>query len=130
MFPRNCAFPLHALLINTDRVLSHDKFFSALFDFNKSGWSLLFHCRGFPVGVTVKNLPGNAGDTGDAGSVPESGRSNGEADGNLLRYSSLGNPMDSGTGWAIVHGLAESDTTEHTHTDSTAFSVLNFTHDD
>ena len=111
-------------------MLSHDKFFSALFDFNKSGWSLLFHCRGLPVGVTVKNLPASAGDTGDAGSIPESGRSNGDANGNLLRYSCLGNPMDSGTRWAIVHGLVESGMTEHTHTYSIALSVLNFTHDD
>ena len=46
----------------------------------------------------VKNQPANAGDTGDAGSIPESERSNGEANGNLLQYSCLGNPMDSGPG--------------------------------
>ena len=76
-------------------MFSHDKIFSALFDSNKSVWSLLFHGRGFPV-VMVKNQPANAGDTGDAGSIPESERSNGEANGNLLQYSCLGNPMDRG----------------------------------
>ena len=30
---------------------------------------------GFPVGSVVKNLPVNAGDAGDVGSIPESGRS-------------------------------------------------------
>ena len=38
---------------------------------------------------------------------------------NPLQYSSLENPMDKGTWWAIVHGVAESDMTEglsmHTH---------------
>ena len=93
-------------------MFSHYKIFSALFDSNKSVG--LFYSTA--VGVMVKNLPANAGDTGDAGLIPESERSNGEANGNLLQCSCLGNPMDSGTWWVIVHGIAESDTTEHTHT--------------
>ena len=36
----------------------------------------------------VKNLPANAGDTG---SIPESGISSGEGNGNPLQYSCLGN---------------------------------------
>ena len=32
---------------------------------------------GFPSGAVVKNPPANAGDTGDVGSIPESGRSPG-----------------------------------------------------
>ena len=39
----------------------------------------------------VKNLPPNAG---DLGSIPESGRSPGEENGNPLQYSCLENPMD------------------------------------
>ena len=31
--------------------------------------------EGFPCGSVVKNLPGNAGDTGDLGLIPGSGRS-------------------------------------------------------
>ena len=57
----------------------------------------------------VKNPPINAG---DAGSIPGSGRSPGEGNGNPLQYSCLENPMDRGTWWAIVCGVAKkSDTT-------------------
>ena len=38
----------------------------------------------------------NAGDTGDAGSVPGLGRSPGEGNGNPLQYSCLKNPTDRG----------------------------------
>ena len=64
----------------------------------------------------VKNLPANAGDLRDVGSIPGSGRSPGEGNGNPLQYSCLGNPRDRGAWWAIVFGVAESDTTEHAHT--------------
>ena len=59
----------------------------------------------------VKNPPANAGDTRDLGSIPGSGRSPGEGNGNPLQYSCLGNPMDRGAWWAAVHGSQESDTT-------------------
>ena len=42
----------------------------------------------------LKNLPDNAGDTGDAGSIPGLGRSPAEGNGNPLQYSCLENPMD------------------------------------
>ena len=45
---------------------------------------------GFPDGSAVKNPPAN---TGDTGSVPESGRSPGEGNGHPSQYSCLGNPM-------------------------------------
>ena len=53
----------------------------------------------------VKNLPAKAGDAGDIGSVPGSGRSPGEGNGNLLSYSCLENPMDRGACRATVHGV-------------------------
>ena len=66
--------------------------------------------RGFPGGLVVKNLPASAGDTG---SIPGSGRSPGEGNGNLLQYSCLENPMEKGARRAAVHGVAkESDMTE------------------
>ena len=61
-------------------------------------------CLGFPGGSVVKNWPANAGDTG---SIPGPGRSPGEGNGNPLRYSCLGNPMDRGAWWAAVYGIAQ-----------------------
>ena len=58
----------------------------------------------------VKNLPANSG---DAVSIPGSGRSLGEGNGYPLQYSCLDNSMDRGGWWAIVHGIAtKSDMTE------------------
>ena len=65
------------------------------------------------VVLVVKNLPANAGDAKDMGSIPGLGRSPGEGNGNPFQYSHLENPMDRGTQWAPVHGI-ESDTTELT----------------
>ena len=58
----------------------------------------------------VKNLPANAGDTGDVGSIPGSGRSSGEGDGTPLQSSCLEDPMDRGAWRVIVHGVAKSQT--------------------
>ena len=63
-------------------------------------------CLGFPGGSVVKNLPAN---TGDAGSIPGSGRSPGGGNGNPLQYSCQDNPVDIGDWWAIV--TEEADTT-------------------
>ena len=57
----------------------------------------------------VKNLPANAR---DAGLIPGSGRPPGEGNGTPLQYSCLENSMDGGAWWAIVHEVAEADTTE------------------
>ena len=39
---------------------------------------------------------------GNAGSIPGSGRSPGEGNGNPLQYYCLGNPWDGGAWWATV----------------------------
>ena len=44
------------------------------------------------------------------GSIPGSGRSPGEGNGNPLQYSCLENPTDGGAWWATVHGVAKSCT--------------------
>ena len=65
---------------------------------------------GFPSGSVVKNLPAN---TGDAGSVPEWGRSPGEGNDKPLQYSCLENSMDRAAWEATVHGVPkESDMTQ------------------
>ena len=70
--------------------------------------------RGFPGGSLVKNLPADAGDAGNEGLIPGSGRSPGGGHGNPLQYPCLENPTDRGDWRATVRGVAESDTTEVT----------------
>ena len=70
----------------------------------------------FPGGTVVKNLSANAGDTGDVGSIPGSGRSPGVRNGNPLQYSCLGNPMDTRAWQTTVHGVTKSQTRLSTHT--------------
>ena len=60
--------------------------------------------------LVVRNLPANAGDVRDVGSILRSGRSLREEHGNPLQYSCLDNPMDRGAWRAIVHGVAKSRT--------------------
>ena len=62
----------------------------------------------FPDGSVVKNLPASAGYARDVGSTPWSGRPPGVGNGNPLQYFHLGNSMDRGAWWAIVHGIAKS----------------------
>ena len=59
---------------------------------------------GFPGGSEVKASACNAG---HLGSIPGSGRSPEEGNGNPLQYFCLGNPMDRGAYWAAVHTLTK-----------------------
>ena len=52
----------------------------------------------------------SAYNTGDMGLIPSLGRSPGEENGNPLQDSCLENPMNRGVWWAIVHGVAKSQT--------------------
>ena len=79
-----------------------------------SSISLVFHLmfllgiqlnQGVQVIQVVKNPPATAGDAGDAGWIPGSGRS---SEGGHFKYSCLGNPMDRGAWKATVHGVAKS----------------------
>ena len=65
---------------------------------------------GFPCGSVVKNPPANAEDARDAGSIPGSGRSPGEGNGNSFQYSCLGNPMDRRVWQTVVHGVTKNQT--------------------
>ena len=59
---------------------------------------------GFPGGSEVK---ASACNVGDLGSIPRTGRSPGEGNGNPLQDSRLESPMDGGAWWATVHGVAK-----------------------
>ena len=59
------------------------------------------------VVLVVKNLPDNAGDIRDPGSIPGLGRSPGEVHGNP-QYSCLENPVDRGAWQATVHRATQS----------------------
>ena len=65
---------------------------------------LLIYNKGLPWWLSGKESAYNGGDTD---SIPGSGRSPKERNGNPLQYSCLGNPMDRGAWWAIVHGVTE-----------------------
>ena len=74
--------------------------------------------RASQVALVVKNLPANAGDLRDLGSIPGLGKSPGGGLGIPLKYSCQENPMDRGSWWVTVHGVAKSRTrlsNEHFH---------------
>ena len=75
--------------------------------FSQKNKKHLWQELGFPGGPAAKNQPANAR---DASSIPGSGRSPGEGNGNPLQYSCLGNPMDRGAWRAAVHGVTQSQT--------------------
>ena len=60
-----------------------------------------YDLNSFPGGAEVK---ASACNVGDLGSIPGSGRSPGEGNGNSLQYSCPENPVDGGAWWATVHG--------------------------
>ena len=67
------------------------------------------------VNSLMVSCPGGGSDSkesaciaGDPGSIPGSGRSSGEGNGNPLQYSCLENPIDRAAWWATVHGVAKS----------------------
>ena len=69
----------------------------------------------------VKNPAADAGDTGEAGSIPGSGRSPGRGNSNPLQYSWLENSTDRGAWQSAVQSKGSKTAghdraTEHTHT--------------
>ena len=65
------------------------------------------YIRASQVALVVKNLPGNAGDIRDLGSIPGWGRYPGGWHGNPVQYSHLENPLDRGAWQATVHGILQ-----------------------
>ena len=86
-----------------------------------------------PISTTLQNIPRrwlyttwdnngcsgkeSAWKAGGPGLILGSGRTPGEGNGNPLQYSCLENPMDGGSWWATVHGVAKSWTWLHFHGD-------------
>ena len=66
-------------------------------------------------GSAAKSPPASAGDTGDSGLIPGSGRSPGGGHGDPLQYSCLENPMVRGAWWATVHGVTKGQTQVSKH---------------
>ena len=75
-------------------------------------------------GSAAKNLPTDAGDIGDAGSVPGSGRSPRGGNGNPLQYSCLGNLMDRGAWRGVTKSQTRPSTHTHTHTHTQELGIL------
>ena len=75
----------------------------ALFIDNSIDIEVTIRTTGFPGSSVVKNQPVNAGDAGDTGLIPGSGRLPGVGNGNPLQYC-LENSMDREAWWAAVHG--------------------------
>ena len=63
----------------------------------------------------IKNLPANAGDVRDVGSISGSGRSPGGGLGNPLQFSCLENPMGRDSWWDTIHGVAKNQTQLNIH---------------
>ena len=70
----------------------------------------------FPQWLSGKESACNAGDIGHMGSIPWSGRSPGEGNGNSLQYSCLGNPMGRGAWQDIAYGVTKRGTWLSIHT--------------
>ena len=62
----------------------------------------------FPGSSVLKNLPANAGDTGDTSLIPGSRGSTGGGNGNRLQYPCPEKSMDRGAWQATVHGVTKS----------------------
>ena len=75
---------------------------------------LFIHINPFLLGLSSlvggKEPTCQSGDTRDAGSIPGSGTSPGDRNGNPLQYSCLENSMDRGAWRATVHGVTKSQT--------------------
>ena len=65
--------------------------------------------------LVVKNLPANAGNLKDVGSIPDLERFPGGGLCNPLQYSCLENPIYRGPWWATVHTAPMTEMTECTH---------------
>ena len=66
------------------------------------------HSSFFRASLVAQMVKASTYNVGDLGSIPGSGRSPGEGNGNPLQCSCLENSMDGGAWWATVHGVTKS----------------------
>ena len=72
---------------------------------------------GFPGGAVLKNLPANAGDSGNMSSTPGSGRYPAGGNGNPFQYSCLENSKDRGAGGLqSIGSQSQMRLSKHKHT--------------
>ena len=79
-------------------------------------FSLSLFTPGLPRYCSGKGSPARAGGTRDLGTIPGSGRSPGEGNGNPFQFSCLGHPMNGGAWWATICGVPKSGTRLSIHT--------------
>ena len=86
------------------------------------------HATEFKMGrwLGSKKSACTAENTGDSGSIPESGRPPGGGNGNPLQFSCLENSMDRGAWRATVHGVAKSQTRLKRLNTLTEFNYIKF----
>ena len=85
---------------------------------------------GFPGALVVKNLSANTGDARDTGSMPGSGRSPGEGNGNPLQYYCLENPHGQRSlvgynPWSLKELDTTQSTCTHCRTELKRFKAMN-----
>ena len=101
----------YLLYIHTVVILFNTLFQSLPFTWHIQTVYASYNCLWvFPGASVLKNPPANAGNAGDEGSIPGSGRSHGGGNGNSLQYSCLGNLMDRGAWQTTVHGVTKGQT--------------------
>ena len=84
-----------------------DGFFTTSATWETAQIECLLEEKGFPQLVKNPSVSKeSACNAGGPGSIPGSGRSSGEGNGNPLHYSRLENPMDRGAWQATAHGIA------------------------
>ena len=71
---------------------------------------MLYICSGTFEFIDFSDSKASAYSAGDSGSIPGSGRSPGEGNGNSLQYFCLENPMDGEAWQATIHGFEKSQT--------------------
>ena len=110
VFRKSCSSPPTSSLITP---LKDEKLLTRLKWAQDTHWAVFSQMNrvailmGFPGGTSIKNLPANAGDVRDLGSIPGSGRAPGKGHGDSLQYSCLENSMDRGAWWALVHRVSK-----------------------